>query len=126
MHKIPAVLANYSFVHAWLCYIISYLWLIYYTIIAQGPLNNDNEQECVALNKGEFQAVIEAFVNGDSSCLQRLLKVSHISNGRIYSDSGCSKNLLHICTITQQVDIFKQLIKNYSINPIQHLWMLQI
>ena len=80
-------------------------------------MNNDNEQECVALNRDKFQAVIEAFVNGDSSCIQRLLKVSHISNGRIYSYSRSSKNLLQICTITHQVEIFKLLVKDYSINP---------
>ena len=79
-------------------------------------MNND-KKECVALNRDKFQAVTEAFVNGDSSYIQRLLKVSHISNGRIYSDSGSSKNLLHICTITHQVEIFKLLVKDYSIKP---------
>ena len=51
--------------------------------------------------------------------IQNLLnKISYISSdSRIYCDSGSSVNLLWICTITQQVEIFKLLTKNYSINP---------
>ena len=66
----------------------------------------------------EFQVLIKAFYNGDIPCIQKLLKVSHISpNGRVYSESGSSVNLLHLTTIAQQLDIFKLLLKDYTIDP---------
>ena len=65
-----------------------------------------------------YHILIKAFYSGDIACVQKLLKVSHISPGcRIYSECGSSVNLLHICTTAQQVDIFKLLMKNYSVNP---------
>ena len=65
----------------------------------------------------EFQVLIKAFYNGDISCIQKLLKVSHISpNGEIYSESG-SLNLLEAATIAQQIDIVKLLLTDYSMDP---------
>ena len=50
----------------------------------------------------KFQVLIKALYNGDIACIQNLLKASHISpNGRIYSESGSSLNLLEAATITQ-------------------------
>ena len=66
----------------------------------------------------EFQVLIKAFYNGDIPCIQRLLKVSHISpNGRIYSKSGSLLNLLYSATIAQQIDIVKLLLTDYSVGP---------
>ena len=66
----------------------------------------------------KFQVLIKAFYNGDISCIQKLLKVSHISpNGRIYSESGSSLNLLEAATIAQQIDIVKLLLTDYSMDP---------
>ena len=66
----------------------------------------------------EFQVLIKALYNGDIACIQKLLKVSHISpNGRIYSESGSSLNLLRAATIGQQLDIVKLLLTDYSMDP---------
>ena len=66
----------------------------------------------------EFEVLIKAFYNGDIAFIQNLLKVSHISpNGRIYSESGSSINLLHATTIAQQVGIAKLLMTDYSVDP---------
>ena len=66
----------------------------------------------------EFQVLIKALYNGDVACIQKLLKVSHISpNGRIYSESGSSLNLLQAATIAQQLDIVKLLLTDYSMDP---------
>ena len=66
----------------------------------------------------EFQVLIKALYNGDITCIQKLLKVSHISpNGRIYSESGSSLNLLKAATIAQQLDIVKLLLTDYSMDP---------
>ena len=65
----------------------------------------------------EFQVLITALYNGDITCIQKLLKVSHISpNGRIYSESGSSLNLLPTTTIAQQLDVVKLLLTDYSVN----------
>ena len=72
----------------------------------------------VAFPDDEFQVLIKAFYNGDIPCIQKLLKVSHISpNGRIYSESGSSLNLLAAATIAQQIDIVKLLLTDYSMDP---------
>ena len=66
----------------------------------------------------EFQVLIKTFYNGDIPCIQKLLKVSHISpNGDIYSESGSSLNLLAAATIAQQIDIVKLLLTGYSMDP---------
>ena len=66
----------------------------------------------------EFQVLIKALYNGDIACIQKLLKVSHISpNGRIYSESGSSLNLLEAATIGQHLDIVKLLLTDYSMDP---------
>ena len=66
----------------------------------------------------EFQVLIKAFYNGDIPCIQKLLKVSHISpNGRIYSESGSSLNLLVAPTIALQIDIVKLLMTDYAVEP---------
>ena len=66
----------------------------------------------------EFQALIKALYYGDIPCIQKLLKVSHISpNGRIYSESGSSFNLLEAATIAQHLDIVKLLLTDYSMDP---------
>ena len=66
----------------------------------------------------EFQVLIKAFYNSDIACIQKLLKVSHISpNGEIYSESGSSLNLLEAATIAQQLDIIKLLLTDYSMDP---------
>ena len=66
----------------------------------------------------EFQVLIKALYNGDIACIQKLLKVSHISpNGRIYSESGSSLDLLRAATIAQQLDIIKLLLTDYSMDP---------
>ena len=66
----------------------------------------------------EFQVLIKALYNGDIACIQKLLKVSHISpDGEIYSESGSSLNLLKAATIAQQLDIVKLLLTDYSMDP---------
>ena len=66
----------------------------------------------------DFQDLIQAFYNGDIPCIQKLLKVPHISpNGRIYSESGSFLNLLYSATIAQQIDIVKLLLTDYSMDP---------
>ena len=66
----------------------------------------------------EFQALIKALYNGDIAFVQKLLKVCHISpNGRIYSESGSSLNILKAATIAQQLDIVKLLLTDYSMDP---------
>ena len=66
----------------------------------------------------EFQVLIKAFYNGDIPCIQKLLKVSHISPiGDIYSESGSSLSLLTAATIAQQIDIVKLLLTDYSMDP---------
>ena len=66
----------------------------------------------------EFQVLIKAFYNGDVPCIQKLLKVSHISpNGKIYSESRSSLSLLEAATIAQQIDIIKLLLTDYSMDP---------
>ena len=66
----------------------------------------------------KFQVLIKAFYNGDIPCIQKLLKVSHISpNGRIYSESGSSLNLLYSATTAQQIDIVKLLLTDYPMDP---------
>ena len=66
----------------------------------------------------DFQILIKAFYEGDLACIQKLLKVCHISpDGRIYSDSGSSFNLLNAATIAQQMDVVKLLMTDYSMNP---------
>ena len=66
----------------------------------------------------KFQALIEAFYNGDITRIQKLLKVSDISpNGAICSESGSSVNLLEAATIAQQLDVVKQLLTDYSMDP---------
>ena len=72
----------------------------------------------VPLPDDEFQVLIKALYNGDVPCIQKLLKSSHISpNGRIYSESGSSFNLLAAATIAQQIDIVKLLMTDYSMDP---------
>ena len=66
----------------------------------------------------KFQVLIKAFYNGDIACIQKLLKVSHISrNGRIYSESGLSFSILKAATITQQIEIVKLLLTDYHMDP---------
>ena len=66
----------------------------------------------------EFQVLIKALYNGDIACIQKLLKVSHVSpNGRIYSENRSSLNLLGAATIGQQLDIVKLLLTDYSMDP---------
>ena len=72
----------------------------------------------VPLSDDEFQVLIKALYNGDIPCIQKLLKVSHISpNDRIYSESGSLLNLLEAATIAQQIDIVKLLLTDYSMDP---------
>ena len=74
--------------------------------------------DVVAFPDDEFQVLIQAFYNDDIPCIQKLLKVSHISpNGRIYSESGSFFNLLLAATIAQQIDIVKLLLTDYSMDP---------
>ena len=66
----------------------------------------------------EFHVLIKAFYNGDITCIQKLLKSSHISpDGRVYSESGSSFRLLEAATIAQQIDIVKLLLTDYSMDP---------
>ena len=72
----------------------------------------------VSFTNDEFLVLIKALYNGDVPCIQNLLKASHISpNGRIYSESGSSLNLLEAATIAQQIDIVKLLMTDYSMDP---------
>ena len=72
----------------------------------------------VPLPDDEFLVLIIALYNGDIPCIQNLLKASHISpNGRIYSESGSSLNLLIAATIAQQINIVKLLLMDYSMDP---------
>ena len=72
----------------------------------------------VPLPDDEFQVLIKALYYGDVPCIQNLLKASHISPAdRIYSESGCSLNLLDAATIAQQIDIVKLLMTDYSMDP---------
>ena len=72
----------------------------------------------VPLPDDEFQVLIKALYDGDVPCIQKLLKASHISpNGKIYSENGSSLNLLVAATIAQQIDIVKQLMTDYSMDP---------
>ena len=74
--------------------------------------------DVVAFPDDEFQVLIKALYNGDIACIQKLLKVSHISpNGRIYSENRSSLNLLRAATIAQQFDIVKLLLTDYSMDP---------
>ena len=66
----------------------------------------------------EFQVLIKAFYYGEITCIQKLLKLSHISStGSIYSESGSSLNLLEAATISQQLDIVKLLLTDYLMDP---------
>ena len=66
----------------------------------------------------EFHILIKALYNGDITCIQKLLKSSHISpDGRVYSESGSSFSLLHAAAIAQQIDIVKLLLTDYSMDP---------
>ena len=66
----------------------------------------------------KFHVLIKAFYNGDLTCIQRLLKSSHISpDGRVYSENGSSFRLLEAATIAQQIYIVKLLLTDYCINP---------
>ena len=66
----------------------------------------------------EFQVLIKALYNGDVPCIQKLLKLSHISpNGAVCSESGSSFNLLQAATIAQHLDIVKLLLTDYSMDP---------
>ena len=72
----------------------------------------------VPLPDDEFQVLIKALYNGDIPCIQKLLKVYHISpSGRLYSESGSSLSLLAAATIAQQIDIVKLLLTDYSMDP---------
>ena len=72
----------------------------------------------VPFSDDELNVLIKAFYNGDITCIQKLLKSSHISpNGIIYSESGSSFHLLKAATIAQQIDIVKLLLTDYSMNP---------
>ena len=76
----------------------------------------------VPLPDDEFRLLIKALYNGDVPCIQKLLKASHISpNGRIYSESGSSLNLLEAATIAQQIDIIKLLLTDYSMDPYNYV-----
>ena len=72
----------------------------------------------VPLLNDEFQVLIKASYNGDIDCIQKLLKVSHISpNGEIYSENGSSFNVMYAAIIAQQMDIVKLLLIDYHLNP---------
>ena len=66
----------------------------------------------------EFHVLIKAFYNGDITCIQKLLRSSHISpDVRVCSESGSSFQLLEAATIAQQIDIVKLLLTDYSMDP---------
>ena len=66
----------------------------------------------------DFQVLIKAIYNGEVACIEKLLKVSHISsNGIVYSESGSSFHLLQATYIAQQLDIVKLLFTDYSMDP---------
>ena len=70
----------------------------------------------------QLQVLIKAFYSGDVTCIQKLLKVSHISpDGRIHSESGSSLNLVYAATIAQQLDIVKLLLTDYNLNPTYYI-----
>ena len=72
----------------------------------------------VPFPEDEFQILIEALYNGDILCIQKLLKVSHISSdGMVYSQTTSSFHLLKAATIAQQLDIVKLLLTYYSMDP---------
>ena len=76
----------------------------------------------VSFPDDEFQVLFKAFYNGDIASIQKLLKVSHISpDGRIYSESGSSLNLVYAATIAQQIDIVKLLLTDYHLNPTHYI-----
>ena len=67
-----------------------------------------------------FKCSFKALYNGDIACVQKLLKVphlSHIHDGRIYSESRSSINVVYAATIAQQIDIVKLLLTDYHLNP---------
>ena len=77
------------------------------------PVNTD----VVPLPDEEFHILINAINNADISCVQRLLRVSHISpNNALYSKSGLSVNLLEISTVAQKIEIVKLLLNDYGID----------
>ena len=66
----------------------------------------------------EFHVLIKAFYNGNITCIQKLLKPSHISpDSKIYSEGGSSFRLLEAATIAQQMDVIKQLLTDFSVDP---------
>ena len=66
----------------------------------------------------EFLYLIKAIYNGDITCIQKLLKSSHISpDSTVFSESGSSFRLLEAATIAQQIDIVKLLLTDYSMDP---------
>ena len=70
----------------------------------------------------EFHILINAFYSGDIACIQKLLKVSHISpDGRIYSENGSSLNLVYAATIAQQIHIVQLLLTDYSVDPMNYI-----
>ena len=72
----------------------------------------------VPLRDDKFLVLIKALYNGDVPRIQNLLKASYITpNGRIYSESGSSLNLLEAATIAQQIDIVKLLMTDYHMDP---------
>ena len=78
--------------------------------------------DVVPFPNDEFHVLIKAFYNGDIACIQKLLKISHISpEGRVFSESGPSLNLVYAATIAQQIDIVKLLLTDYSLNPIHYI-----
>ena len=61
--------------------------------------------DVVPIPDDEFQALIKSLYNGDTACIQKLINIPHISsNGKIYSQSWYSLNLLNEATTTQQID----------------------
>ena len=82
------------------------------------PFLSSSTTGVMPLPDDEFLVLIIALYNGDIPCIQNLLKASHIlPNGRIYSESEFSLNLLEAATIAQQIDIVKLLLTDYSIDP---------
>ena len=66
----------------------------------------------------EFQVLIKALYNGNIACVQKLLKVPHLSHdGRIYSESRSSINVVYAATTAQQIDVVKLLLTDYHLNP---------
>ena len=72
----------------------------------------------VPFPEDEFHVLIKAFYNGDITCIQKLLKSSHISpDNSVYSEGGSSFRLLCAATIAQQTDIVKLILTDYSMDP---------